>query len=538
MNNKAIANKFNLLGKLLELQGENPFKTRSYSSAYMTIRKLPDPLFDMSEEEIRAIPGFGKAIQEKVFELKANGEISALQEIIDITPPGIVEMLMIKGLGPKKVKQLWEELEIESPGELLYACTENRLVDLKGFGEKTQKSIKDQIEYHLSSKGKFHYATIEQIAFDLVRTLNERFPMETIELAGKIARRCTILEQIELLGTVSEENLEEWRNEEEEFEYEGVPFFYTETDEESFWVNHIEMSSEEEYLETYSELLDSTGYDELEVFENAGLNYHPPYLREKENLPWLSKTTFDESQIINDESIKGVVHNHSTYSDGVNTLVQMAEETAKLGYEYLAMTDHSKSAFYANGLSEERLYAQIDEIKEINAKSSIHVFSGIESDILHNGDLDYADDVLAALDVVVASVHSVLKMDIAKATSRLITAIENPYTHILGHPTGRLLLSRKGYPVDFNKVIDACAANGVVIEMNANPYRLDMDWRYIAQAMEKGVMISINPDAHSIAGIKDIHFGVMAASKGGLTRDMCLNTKDLKGFKSWIESKY
>jgi len=538
MNNKAIANKFNLLGKLLELQGENPFKTRSYSSAYMTIRKLPDPLFDMSEEEIRAIPGFGKAIQEKVFELKANGEISALQEIIDITPPGIVEMLMIKGLGPKKVKQLWEELEIESPGELLYACTENRLVDLKGFGEKTQKSIKDQIEYHLSSKGKFHYATIEQIAFDLVRTLNERFPMETIELAGKIARRCTILEQIELLGTVSEENLEEWRNEEEEFEYEGVPFFYTETDEESFWVNHIEMSSEEEYLETYSELLDSTGYDELEVFENAGLNYHPPYLREKENLPWLCKTTFDESQIINDESIKGVVHNHSTYSDGVNTLVQMAEETAKLGYEYLAMTDHSKSAFYANGLSEERLYAQIDEIKEINAKSSIHVFSGIESDILHNGDLDYADDVLAALDVVVASVHSVLKMDIAKATSRLITAIENPYTHILGHPTGRLLLSRKGYPVDFNKVIDACAANGVVIEMNANPYRLDMDWRYIAQAMEKGVMISINPDAHSIAGIKDIHFGVMAASKGGLTRDMCLNTKDLKGFKSWIESKY
>ncbi len=537
MNNKAIANKFNLLGKLLELQGENAFKTRSYSNAYITIRKLPTPLFEMAEEDIRAIPGFGKAIQEKVLELRDTGEMSALQKMIDVTPPGIVEMLMIKGLGPKKVKQLWEELDIESPGELLYACNENRLVALKGFGEKTQKSVKDQIEYHLSSKGKYHYATIEPIAINLIKTLNERFPMETIELTGKLARRSTIVEQIELIGTVPESELAEWMNENGEFEYEEIPFYYIETDEETFWVNHIESSSSEEYLDSFPELLDSNGYDEIEVYENAGIDFHPPYLREKENLPWLNKTTFDESQIIDDESIKGVVHNHSTYSDGVNTLKQMADATAELGYEYLVMTDHSKSAFYANGLSEERLYAQIDEIKEINSKSPIRVFSGIESDILHNGDLDYADDVLAELDVIVASVHSVLKMDEAKATSRLITAIENPYTRILGHPTGRLLLSRKGYPVDFNKVIDACAANGVVIEMNANPYRLDMDWRYIAQAMEKGVMISINPDAHSIGGINDIHYGVMAASKGGLTKEMCLNTKDLKAFENWVESK-
>jgi len=536
MNNKEIARKFNLLAKLMELNGENSFKIRSYSSAYNSLRKFPDPLSEMSEEEIGALPGIGKAIQAKIIELVTHGEMAMLQEYLDLTPPGIVEMLMIKGLGPKKVDKLWKELEIESPGELLYACNENRLVDLKGFGQKTQASIKEQIEYHLSSRDKFHFATLELPANNLVEELQDQFPNALVELTGEMARRCQIVNSIEILSTIDPDAFEQYKNEEEEYEYQGYPVFFIEAEEESFWQVLLETSSDDKYLDHF-ELEGIDGDSEEDIYEKLELDFHPAFLREKENIDWLSRQPFDESLIVTDDDIKGVVHNHSTYSDGVNTLADMAKQTEKLGYEYLVMTDHSQSAFYANGLKEDRLLDQLEEIAELNKVSEIRIFSGIESDILFNGDLDYPDEILAKLDVIVASVHSVLKMDEAKATSRLITAIENPYTRILGHPTGRLLLSRKGYPVNFDKVIDACAANNVVIEMNANPYRLDMDWRFINKAMDKGVMISINPDAHSIAGIEDIHYGVYAASKGGLTAEMCLNTKDLKGFEAWVAEK-
>ena len=536
MKNKEIASKFNLLAKLMELNGENQFKTRSYSSAYNTLRKFPTPFVEMSEEQIKEIPGVGKAIQEKIMELTSTGEMELLQKYLDATPVGIVEMLMIKGLGPKKVDKLWKELEIESPGELLYACNENRLLDLKGFGEKTQTSIKEQIEYHLSSRDKFHYASLEKPAQDLVEEIQEMYPDELTAITGEIARRCQIVNQIEIISTVDPEVFDAYLNEEGEYEYHGFPVFFIESEYDSFWQIYIESSSEASYLDHFG-LEGIDGESEEEIYEKLELDYHPAFVREKENIDWLQRQAFDESLIITDEDIKGVVHNHSTYSDGVNTLEEMARQTEDSSYEYLVMTDHSKSAFYANGLSEDRLLDQIEEIGELNEKVGIKVFTGIESDILFNGDLDYDEEMLKQLDVIVASVHSVLKMDEAKATSRLIKAIENPYTRILGHPTGRLLLSRKGYPVNFTKVIDACAANNVAIEMNANPYRLDMDWRYIHQAMDAGVMISINPDAHSVAGIADIHYGVCAASKGGLLKEMCLNTKNLKEFEAWIAEK-
>ena len=536
MKNKEIAAKFNLLAKLMELNGENQFKTRSYSSAYNTLRKFPTPLAQLSEEELQEIPGIGKAIQAKIFELTSSGQMTLLEKYLDVTPAGIVEMLMIKGLGPKKVDKLWKELEIESPGELLYACNENRLVDLKGFGQKTQASIKEQIEYHLSSRDKFHFASVERPALQLVEDIQEQFPDEYTEITGEIARRCQIVNQIEILTTVDAAAFDVYLNEEGEYEFDGYPVFFIEAEHDSFWQVLIETSSDEKYLGHF-ELEGVDGESEEDIYEKLELDFHPAFVREKENIDWLQRSPFDESQIITDEDIKGVVHNHSTYSDGVNTLSEMASQTEKLGYEYLVMTDHSKSAFYANGLTEDRLLDQIEEIQELNNKTAIRVFTGIESDILFNGDLDYEDEMLKKLDVIVASVHSVLKMDEEKATSRLIKAIENPFTRILGHPTGRLLLSRKGYPVNFTKVIDACAANNVVIEMNANPYRLDMDWRFIQQAMDAGVMISINPDAHSIAGIEDIHYGVCAASKGGLTKDMCLNTLSLKDFEAWIAQK-
>jgi len=242
--------------------------------------------------------------------------------------------------------------------------------------------------------------------------------------------------------------------------------------------------------------------------------------------------------LIEETDIKGVVHTHSTYSDGLNTLKEMAEYTKAQGFEYLVMSDHSKSAFYANGLQPERVLMQMEEIDALNQQlAPFRIFKGIESDILNDGSLDYPEDILSKFEVIIASVHSNLRMDEAKATQRIIKAVENPHTRILGHPTGRLLLSRQGYPLDHQKVIDACAANGVVIELNASPYRLDLDWSWIPYALEKGVMISINPDAHSKQGIHDIHFGVLSARKGALSAEYCLNAKGVNDFVTWIESR-
>ncbi len=266
------------------------------------------------------------------------------------------------------------------------------------------------------------------------------------------------------------------------------------------------------------------------MFERAGLPYLAPELRSAPDA--LSRAI---PELLDEEDIRGVVHAHSTYSDGLHALQEMAESARNAGFAYLVITDHSKSAFYANGLSIERVLAQMAEIEALNAAMApFRIFKGIESDILADGSLDYPEEILAQFEVVIASVHSNLKMDEAKATARIIRAIENPHTRILGHPTGRLLLSRPGYPLDHRAVIDACAANGVAIELNANPYRLDLDWAWIPYAIEKQVWISINPDAHSREGIRDIHFGVLAARKGGLEKSRCLNAMDLESFAEWV----
>jgi DNA polymerase (family 10) len=277
---------------------------------------------------------------------------------------------------------------------------------------------------------------------------------------------------------------------------------------------------------------------EHEIYQKAGLAFVEPELREGLNEIELAKEN-KLPQLITYSDLKGSLHNHSTWSDGVHTLEEMAlfcKENLQL--EYLGMCDHSKSAFYANGLNEQRIYAQHQEIDALNAKlAPFRIFKGIESDILYDGSLDYSDDILKTFDFVVASVHSILRMDEEKATSRIITAIENPYTTILGHPTGRLLLSRKGYPIDYKKVIDACAANNVVIEINANPLRLDLDWRWHRYALEKGVLLSINPDAHRKEGFHDMHYGVLIGRKGGLTPKQCLNSYSLNEITALFESR-
>jgi DNA polymerase (family 10) len=295
------------------------------------------------------------------------------------------------------------------------------------------------------------------------------------------------------------------------------------------------------FLEKINELvpggLDQSYISEEDIFKAANIPYIEPYLREDANIIETASSKGLPTVIVPTD-IKGIIHSHSKWSDGSNTLLEMATAAKAKGLEYLVISDHSKSAFYASGLQEDRILAQHKEIDQLNARlAPFKIFKSIESDILNDGSLDYAPAILQSFDLIIASVHSNLKMQEEKAMQRLITAIENPYTNILGHMTGRLLLSRKGYPVDHQKIIDACAANNVVIELNAHPRRLDIDWRMIGQALDKGVLISINPDAHAIEGFEDCKYGVLVAQKAGLTKENNLSSYTLDTFEKWIATQ-
>jgi len=542
MTNNEVAIIFNTLGKIMELHGENPFKTRSYSNAYLLIRKLPKPVIEMPLEELRMIDGIGKAISEKIVELRETAQLQTLNKYLEMTPPGVVELLKIRGLGVKKIRIVWMQLGIESPGDLLYACNENRLVGLKGFGVKTQEQLKNQLTYFLESSGKFLYGHIIDDALEILSILQGLLPEAIIVLTGDLDRKNPIVSVLKFLSTADKELCKstldvhkDFQVEDDCFRFKELSFLIEHASEENFWKIKFENSCSKEFLEywheQYGDLIVES--DEEDLFDGLGLAFIPPESRENARI--LDRAHSNGLALIQDDDIRGVIHLHSAYSDGVNTIQEMADYAHSLGYEYMLITDHSKSAFYANGLQEERLILQWNEIDSLNDKlDNFKIFKGIESDILNDGSLDYPQDILKQFDCIIASVHSNLKMDINKAMHRLIKAVENPYTRILGHPTGRLLLSRKGYPIDHRRLIDACIANDVVIEINANPHRLDIDWQWIDYIMEKDGMLSINPDAHSTSGILDTKFGVIAARKGGLMPEYCLNTKSMDEFKKWI----
>lgn len=542
MTNKAIAREFNLLANLMELHGENPFKIRSYQNAYLTIRKLDTPLGDLSVDELSAIKGIGKAIGDKIQELLQTGKMQTLEKFKDKTPVGVQDMLEIRGLGPKKLGVIWKQLEVEDMGELLYAIHENRLLELKGFGKKIQAELKQAIEYFQQNRGFFHFATLEIAGSQLLSALQQVLPNRPMAFCGDYARHSPTLEKIELLlgGAIPEDMgvfaglldtpvLLKGGISAKTADGYPVQLFFAEG--EHFPKVLFARSSSEAFYQRFIEKFpdfDWTGIEnEAAVFIKVGLPFLPAPLREKGSL--LDKPQFGW---ITEEDIKGVLHAHSTYSDGQESLETMAKAVHDKGFAYFGITDHSRSAFYANGLKEERVLQQFEEIDRLNQTytDGFRILKGIECDILYDGGLDYSDEFLKGFDFVIASIHAHLKMDEQKATQRLLRAIEHPATNILGHPTGRLLLSRAGYPVDHRKIIDACAANQVALELNANPYRLDLDWTWIEYALEKGAWIAINPDAHSLKGIEDIHYGVLAAQKGGLDPEQCLNTLDLSGF--------
>ncbi len=534
----------------MELHEQNSFKIRSINNAAFKIDKLPYRLDGKSYEEMTQIDGVGKSIAAYIKELLEKGSVKDLEDLLQDTPEGVVEMLHIKGIGPKKVAAIWKQLGIENTGELYYACNENRLVEAKGFGAKTQDEIKRVLEFRMASNGKFLYAQVRPEAEELMLLLKDVFPGALIEFAGEYRRCCEIIAELTIvlgtrdtdiaLKTLSTTSLlknitvndchinGETAN--------GILVDIVVTEKRFFFRDLFTYTGSESHVKAVLERTatppDQPTSEEF-IYQKASSAWIAPELREGDT--YLHKVVLPD--LIDLVDLKGSLHNHSTWSDGINTLEEMAlycRDEMKL--EYLGICDHSKSAFYAKGMSAEQVFKQHEEVDRLNKKlDDFHIFKGIESDILNDGSLDYPDEVLESFDFIVASVHSNLKMDKEKATARLIKAIENPYTTILGHPTGRLLLSRKGYEIDYQMVIDACAANQVAIEINANPLRLDLDWRWCQYAISKGVLLSINPDAHRLEGFKDMEYGVLIARKGGVTKSDCLNALTLNNIQEFFK---
>lgn len=551
VSNEVISESFSLLAKLMDIHGENPFKIKSYANASFNIDKLTDELNLIPREKIFSIQGIGTSIGKQIVEILDTGELPQLADLIGKTPPGVIEMLQIKGLGPKKISTVWKEMEIESIGELMYACNENRLMLFKGFGEKTQNNIRDTIAFYLSSQGSFLFAEVEGYAHTIHKNLRDFFPHHLISISGSFRRQLETLEQITWMCTVPIDELSAYfktnngtitESKPDKISISGnenitLDFYCVSRD--SFYKKLFETSCSERFLESWISRFHSVPEKDAEekVFALAGVHFIPAPLRENPSVIDQGIEAPLET-FIQTSDIKGIIHSHSTWSDGSQTIDEMAKAAKKQGFEYLVISDHSKSAFYANGLSEERIREQHLHVDILNAQvAPFHIFKSIECDILNDGRLDYADDILNSFDLVIASVHSNLKMTEEKAMSRLLGAIQNPHTRILGHPTGRLLLSRAGYPVDHRALIDACAATGVVIELNAHPRRLDLDWRWIEYALEKNVMISIDPDAHSIAGFHDIHYGVLAAQKAGVRSVHNLSSLSLDQMRLFVKNK-
>ncbi|WP_313191210.1 helix-hairpin-helix domain-containing protein [Sphingobacterium sp.] len=552
MTNKEIAKVFKLCSQLMELYNENPFRTKAMASASFRIDKLPFAASQSDLETLSEQPNIGKSTAEKIMQVITTGTFPDLDKLLAKTPEGILEMLKIKGLGPKKIQVIWNDLEIESVGELYYACNENRLIEAKGFGLKTQEDIKKAIEFSIANQGWFLFAKVMPSALGVIQHFEKTLALAPISFTGDYRRKSEVLQHVQILIAAEPAAIHQAiKSLEYEFDINkenqrisfkdqnGIPFEVLSCEAEQFAKNLLISTGSEEHIKQLEEIGEIQNLEsENEIYKSLGLAYIEPELRESGNVTELAKEN-KLPNLITYADLQGSLHNHSTYSDGVHSLKDMALYCKEeLGLEYLGICDHSKTAVYANGLSLERLEQQWIEIDELNKKlAPFKIFKGIESDILSDGSLDYPDDVLAKFDFVVASIHSNLKMDQDKATDRIVKAIENPYTTILGHPTGRLLLSRAGYPLDFKKVIDACAANKVVIEINANPLRLDLDWRWHQYALEQGVLLSINPDAHRKEGFLDMEYGVYVGRKGGLTKEMCLNAFDLEKIETYFNNR-
>lgn len=586
VNKTEIAAVLTEIGVLLELKGENPFKIRAYQSGARAIEAMGESelLQRLEAGTLGEVKGFGDALVQKIGELHATGRLEFLEKLKASLPPGLAELTQIPGVGPKKVRALHEKLGIDSIAKLQAACEAGTVAELEGFGVKSQEKILEGIRNREAYSRRHRWADAWAVAEPILAGLRELKQVAAAESCGSLRRRMETVGDLDFLVATNEPApVVEW--------FVALPAVKEVTaqgetkasvrlasgiqadlrlvppEQFVFAVHHLTGSKDHnvqmrqralEHGLSMSEwgLVPAEGEGtakqkaaeagkqssirtEEQLFAALGLKWVPPELRE--GLGEIEAAAAGRlPALVRVEDIRGVFHNHTTASDGHNTLEEMVAAAQALGFDYLGIADHSKSSFQARGLDEARLGAQLAEIARLNAsrRFKTHVFSGTECDILPDGRLDFEDDLLAMLDYVVVSVHSSFRQGRDDMTRRIIRAIETPHVTMLGHLTGRLLLEREAYEVDVEKVIDAAISNQVVIELNASGYRLDMDWRHWRKAADKGLLCSINPDAHSTRGLEDYRLGVGAARKGWLTARQVVNTASLADIKKWLAARH
>ncbi len=560
MTNKSVAKHLKLTGDLVELTGGNPFRARAYSSGARAVERLETPLSDLVADgtDLSTLQGIGKGLAAEIAEFAETGAMGVTDALLQSLPPGLPEVLRVKGLGVKKVRTLWQDAGVVSIETLEAAAASGQLAELPGFGAKTVSNILASVEDLKTYRGKAHLrdASLEALTVrDALRAAGLR-----AELAGEVRRQCNVVDRVEMVAAGTPDAVAEAlggtlgaTTEADRVEGTlplGLPLTVWTTPGDAFGTALFERTGPQAHVEAVTARLgteaDRTEEDRTEagqaeedqVYRAAGLSPIPAPLRDDPH--WLSAG--EPPQLVRSADLRGTIHNHTTASDGAHTLREMCDAALARGLSYFGVCDHSRSLQIAHGLSIEDLDAQIEAVRQLNADYAadgvdFRVFAGSEVDILTDGTMDFPDEVLARLDLVVASVHTGFNMTEAEATERVVRAVSNPYVDVLGHPTGRLLLRREGYPLDYDAVLDACAEHGVAVELNASPWRLDLDWRFVRAARARGVLVSVNPDAHSVDGLDATRWGVAAAQKGGLTAEGSLTSKSADELAAWLAAR-
>ncbi|MEO0039488.1 MAG: hypothetical protein RIS38_436 [Verrucomicrobiota bacterium] len=571
MEKNDIAAVLDEIAMFMELTGENPFKIRAYSAGARILENLTEDLGELIDGgKLADIPGLGEALVDKITTLRRDGVLPFHQKLKASIPAGLLEVIQIPGLGPKKVRALWTQLAVEDLAKLKEVCESGAVAELKGFGAKTQEKILEGIKNRVAYGKRHRWHEAAAVAEPILAGLRALPQVSHAESAGSLRRARETVGDLDFLVASSEPRpVMDWF-----VAYPGVKEVTAHGETKSsvrfgnglqadlrvvpaeqfyFALHHFTGSKEHNVAMRHRALgrglsMSEWGFksvdektpapgarNEAEVFAALGLPWIPPELREG-NGEIDAAEAGQLPRLVELADLRGVFHNHTTESDGDHTLDQMAAAAEARGWDYLGISDHSKSSFQAGGLDEARLAKQLEDIARLNAseKYRVRVLSGSEVDILKDGTLDFSDDVLARLDFVVASVHNLFTLDREAQTARIIKAIESEHVDMIGHLTGRLLNKREPYDVDIARIIDAAAANETIIELNANPWRLDLDWRWWRRAAEKGVLCSINPDAHDVDQLDFAAHGVRIARKGWLTPAQVLNTRPLPEVLKWL----